>query len=422
MIKDISINKNSIFRSIFFLFFSAIILSPYLKIFGAFAISYIILLSFLVFITIKTMTLVNHSLSINIYLMLFITFIVIYPHIIGLTKGVVDINLVRTQFSILAMVVTGFSIAIMSDIYAKTNIDSLVLTKFFIYAIILNSIVVLLEFLIPSFRSFIESLLIPSSRTDYMVGLRFRGIASAGGASLSIAHGLSGVLLYYLYRKRLINPIFALVGILLCFSSLIFIGRSGILLLFVGIFFVHIMIKKTKAKRKISNVIFTFLAFFLIVVFVTNINYLYNMLPSFYQTYSLNLFMNGLEGIQNEGTLNSVIKFIVFPDSYVDLIFGIGNFSGGFEFGYLFPGDPGIMKLSTAYGIPLAFMIYLLIFIWCINLPSGNLKEILFIMIIFFVIFEFKEPFLFKGYSSRIFWTLIGLSLYKQKLISFRRT
>lgn len=422
MIKDISINKNSIFRSIFFLFFSAIILSPYLKIFGAFAISYIILLSFLVFITIKTMTLVNHSLSINIYLMLFITFIVIYPHIIGLTKGVVDINLVRTQFSILAMVVTGFSIAIMSDIYAKTNIDSLVLTKFFIYAIILNSIVVLLEFLIPSFRSFIESLLIPSSRTDYMVGLRFRGIASAGGASLSIAHGLSGVLLYYLYRKRLINPIFALVGILLCFSSLIFIGRSGILLLFVGIFFVHIMIKKTNAKRKISNVIFTFLAFLLIVVFVTNINYLYNMLPSFYQTYSLNLFMNGLEGIQNEGTLNSVIKFIVFPDSYVDLIFGIGNFSGGFEFGYLFPGDPGIMKLSTAYGIPLAFMIYLLIFIWCINLPSGNLKEILFIMIIFFVIFEFKEPFLFKGYSSRIFWTLIGLSLYKQKLISFRRT
>lgn len=422
MIKDISINKNSIFRSIFFLFFSAIILSPYLKIFGAFAISYIILLSFLVFITIKTMTLVNHSLSINIYLMLFITFILIYPHIIGLTKGVVDINLVRTQFSILAMVVTGFSIAIMSDIYAKTNIDSLVLTKFFIYAIILNSIVVLLEFLIPSFRSFIESLLIPSTRTDYMVGLRFRGIASAGGASLSIAHGLSGVLLYYLYRKRLINPIFALVGILLCFSSLIFIGRSGILLLFVGIFFVHIMIKKTKAKRKISNVIFTFLAFLLIVVFVTNINYLYNMLPSFYQTYSLNLFMNGLEGIQNEGTLNSVIKFIVFPDSYVDLIFGIGNFSGGFEFGYLFPGDPGIMKLSTAYGIPLAFMIYLLIFIWCINLPSGNLKEILFIMIIFFVIFEFKEPFLFKGYSSRIFWTLIGLSLYKQKLISFRRT
>ena len=422
MIKDISINKNSIFRSIFFLFFSAIILSPYLKIFGAFAISYIILLSFLVFITIKTMTLVNHSLSINIYLMLFITFIVIYPHIIGLTKGVVDINLVRTQFSILAMVVTGFSIAIMSDIYAKTNIDSLVLTKFFIYAIILNSIVVLLEFLIPSFRSFIESLLIPSTRTDYMVGLRFRGIASAGGASLSIAHGLSGVLLYYLYRKRLINPIFALVGILLCFSSLIFIGRSGILLLFVGIFFVHIMIKKTNAKRKISNVIFTFLAFLLIVVFVTNINYLYNMLPSFYQTYSLNLFMNGLEGIQNEGTLNSVIKFIVFPDSYVDLIFGIGNFSGGFEFGYLFPGDPGIMKLSTAYGIPLAFMIYLLIFIWCINLPSGNLKEILFIMIIFFVIFEFKEPFLFKGYSSRIFWTLIGLSLYKQKLISFRRT
>lgn len=422
MIKDISINKYSIFRSIFFLFFSAIILSPYLKIFGAFAISYIILLSFLVFITIKTMTLVNHSLSINIYLMLFITFIVIYPHIIGLTKGVVDINLVRTQFSILAMVVTGFSIAIMSDIYAKTNIDSLVLTKFFIYAIILNSIVVLLEFLIPSFRSFIESLLIPSSRTDYMVGLRFRGIASAGGASLSIAHGLSGVLLYYLYRKRLINPIFALVGILLCFSSLIFIGRSGILLLFVGIFFVHIMIKKTNAKRKISNVIFTFLAFLLIVVFVTNINYLYNMLPSFYQTYSLNLFLNGLEGIQNEGTLNSVIKFIVFPDSYVDLIFGIGNFSGGFEFGYLFPGDPGIMKLSTAYGIPLAFMIYLLIFIWCINLPSGNLKEILFIMIIFFVIFEFKEPFLFKGYSSRIFWTLIGLSLYKQKLISFRRT
>ena len=100
MIKDISINKNSIFRSIFFLFFSAIILSPYLKIFGAFAISYIILLSFLVFITFKTMTLVNHSLSINIYLMLFITFIVIYPHIIGLTKGVVDINLVRTQLSI----------------------------------------------------------------------------------------------------------------------------------------------------------------------------------------------------------------------------------------------------------------------------------------------------------------------------------
>ena len=158
----------------------------------------------------------------------------------------------KTQVSIIAMIMLGFSIAyIFKD--SQINSRSLELCKVFTSVMILNSIIVLFEFYLPSLRLLLESYLIEDGKVDYANGFRYRGLASAGGASLSVAHGISIPLIYYLFKKNAIGPLRLLISITIVFTSLIFIGRTGFVVAFIGIVLVAFIIKSSSEKAQLLS-------------------------------------------------------------------------------------------------------------------------------------------------------------------------
>jgi hypothetical protein len=264
----------------------------------------------------------------------------------------------------------------------------------------------------------LEGLLIPDGKVDYAEGLRFRGLASAGGASLSVAHGTGIVLMYYLFKKNSIGPLKFLISVAMVFISLIFIGRTGFVVAFIGIFLVAILIKSSREKVKLLSKAWLYIIFItgggLLLSYAT---VFYDSLPVFYQNYSINVFLGGRESLSSEGTISTVIDFFSFPDNILQIFFGIGNMSGGYVDGL--PADPGFMKILTGYGV-LGLLVYPGLLLWCFSLPRSYLRDILIIISILLVCTEFKEPFIFKGYTSRFFWLLIGFTAYHRGLFIVR--
>jgi hypothetical protein len=101
-----------------------------------------------------------------------------------------------------------------------------------LFALVLNSVIIILEINFQSFRLFIESFLDPLEGTsiNYSEGFRLRGIASSGGAGLSLSVPVSLTLALHLFdRKTLSFYLFIPIVTILLFSVLT-IGRTGMIL------------------------------------------------------------------------------------------------------------------------------------------------------------------------------------------------
>lgn len=363
----------------------------------------------------------KYNLLINFKFINIALIVLIYPHIVFfLTEAKVDFGLIRTQISIFAMILFGFSIA--AEFMRSHEQDSVVLfiCNIFTTIISINSVIILLEFYFPEIRVFVESFLISDTKVDYSNGLRFRGLASAGGASLSLAHGISIPLSYYLYKQNNIGPLRLFLTVTIIFISLIFIGRTGIIIAVIGIICVTFFSKSRLKEAKFFSKLWLYIVGIAALALISFAGTFFNSLPDFYQNYSLNLFLGGSESLKSEGTINTVIAFYDFPQSISKIIFGTGNFSGGYDYGYDWPGDPGIMKMLTSYGI-FGILFYPLLLVGVFCLPKGSLRDILIICSVLLVFSEIKEPFIFKGYTSRFFWLLIGISLYQMHIFQFKK-
>ena len=364
----------------------------------------------------------RYSFVVNYKLLIVTLTVLIFPHLLFFFREVqVDFNLLKIQISVSVMVLLGFCVGFTLRNYQNLSELPLEICKIFVSIVVFNAIVVLLEFYYPSVRSLLESLLVPDGRVDYADGLRFRGLASAGGASLSVAHGLSVPIAYYLFRKNIIGPLALLLSVSAVLASLIFIGRTGFVVALLGILLVSVLTRASAQKTQLWFKVWVFILFIASLSLVSYLGVFYDSLPAHYQNYSINVFLGGSESLKSEGTISYVASFYAFPDDLLALVFGVGNFSGGFDSGYSLPGDPGIMKVLTAYGI-LGLLFYLGLIVWCFSLPKGYLKDILVISCILLISTELKEPLLFKGYSSRFFWLLVGVMLYQKGVLAIRRS
>lgn len=397
-----------------------IFLNPYLA--GPLSIisGQIFVLCFLAFFFFKVYFLDKNSFYINNKFLITILILLVYPHIISfLTGAQPDLGLMKTQVSILAMIMLGFSSIYISKISQLNSKLPLDLCKIFTTIVVLNSIIVLFEFYSPPFRVLLESFLIEDGKVDYANGLRFRGLASAGGASLSVAHGISIPLMYYLFRKNYLGPLRLLLSIVIVFISLIFIGRTGFVVAFLGTLLVILLTKSNSEKTKILSKMWVYIILIGSIFLLSYAAVFFDSLPKFYQSYSINVFLGGAESLKSEGTIAKVLSFFSFPDNVWQIFFGTGNMSGGYEYGYDMPADPGFMKILTGYGI-FGLLFYPGLVLWCFSLPKSYLRDILIICSILLVCSEFKEPFIFKGYTSRFLWLLFGLTVYQRGLFTVK--
>lgn len=262
--------------------------------------------------------------------------------------------------------------------------------------ILSNSIIIFLELMFPEFRTFIEQFLAQSDN-NYRTTHRFRGIASAGGAALSVLAALGVGITLQLYIKKYLSILMVALSLsILLFSSLL-IGRTGTVLSVIPIVFFLIWMLRTNVSK-----VFIFIAFL-----SGGCYFLYPLAVLFFQEkfsaafvyYAIGFFFAS-DGLSNEGTVGAMAThFHALPTEWPYLITGHGYYGVS---DFTPRTDSGFGRMFLAIGYLLGTLYYLLFF--KIMSVFSN-KDNLFILISGFSILfiaEIKEPLLLSMYSSRL--------------------
>lgn len=293
-------------------------------------------------------------------------------------------------------------------IFKKKGFDFNDLVLLVLLAVVVNSSVIILQVLYPGFRTIVEGFLAPSGNIDWTEGFRYRGLASAGGASLSVLIPVAIVLALHLYTEKVIGILMLFLFVSILLVSLFFIGRTGFLLLpIVSASFVFFNLQKYILK--------VFLFFLIMIVFILLFgeaikDFVIEQYGVGFYNYSFGFFLGGVDAIKDEGTVGIIVEFLqVVPSTFPEVLIGYG-FYGGSHFEPWTDSGYSRMFLSVGYFFGVAF--YLSFFLIFRNVILT--RKFLFLTIgVALLVAEFKEPLLFTGYASRVYVLLLGYALFE---------
>lgn len=294
------------------------------------------------------------------------------------------------------LVCSMFSL-IFSAYLVKSNVTLPDILLLIFYVGLLNSAIVVLSFFISDFRTFIESILFQqiNSNINYeTVDWRLRGLAAAGGASLSIFTAFCLVIGMICNKMKLISSNAFLFYSVIMISSQFFVARTGLM---ISIVFILIWFFEECSRIRLSF----FIWFSFIVVSVTWLFSVFSDDISRVLPFALELFYNVLSGEQvATGSTNELIDMLYFPNDPHYFLLGFGCFEGC---GY-YRSDSGYFKSISAVGVffslSIYFFIFYILFFWVVKfIGAGTLYWRLLVIILF--IAEVKEPFLYQNYVAR---------------------
>lgn len=305
----------------------------------------------------------------------------------------------KVALSIIIYILLAHSLYVFFTYYGLTFNDFVYII---LISIFINSSIILFQVYIPEVRDFTERFLVLSGNVDWTEGYRYRGLASGGGASLSVLIPVSMVLALYLYAEKYVG-FFHLITILsVLLLSLFFIGRTGFFLLpIVFISFVFFNLKKHLLK-----VVFILIMMpLLIILFGNEIkNLVVGKYGSDFFNYSFGFILDGAKGLKEEGTFDVIVGFLkVMPTKLPEALIGYG-FYGGSDF---YPWtDSGYSRMFLSVGYLFGSLFYFTFFF--VFRKVIYKKKYLFVTIsLILIIAEAKEPLLFTGYSSRVYIILL---------------
>lgn len=301
-------------------------------------------------------------------------------------------------------------------IFKKKGFDFNDLVFLVLLVVVVNSSVIILQVLYPGFRTIVEGFLAPSGNIDWTEGFRYRGLASGGGANLSVLIPVAIVLALHLYSEKIIGILVLFLFISILLLSLFFIGRTGFLLLpIVFASFVFFNMKKYILK--------VFMFFLIMIVFLLLFgeaikDFVIEQYGVGFYNYSFGFFLGGLDGIKDEGTVGMIVEFLkVVPSTFPEVLIGYG-FYGGSHFEPWTDSGYSRMFLSVGYFFGLAF--YFAFFLIFRNVFLK--KRFLFLTIgAVLLVAEFKEPLLFSGYASRVYVLLLAYTLFEYNYLKRKR-
>lgn len=313
----------------------------------------------------------------------------------------------KVTIAIFIYITIGFGLHFSFD---KEGLNFEDLVYMALIAISLNSLIILSEVAFPVIRNAIEFFLAPSGNIDWSEGFRYRGIASGGGASLSVLIPVAITFALYLYGKNHIGFIATVSLISLLSASLIFIGRTGVLLLpMVFLFFLFFNLRKNLLK---------ILSILLIVAFIFYLsfehvrNYLIQEHGTYYYDYAFGFMLDGIKGIENVASVRVIKEYLtVLPTTFPEILFGYG-FYGGSDFEPWT--DTGYNRMFLSVGYPFGILFYISFFL--LAYKAVRYKPFIFSTIIcILLIAEMKEPLLFTGYASRTLFILLAYATIEQR-------
>ena len=264
----------------------------------------------------------------------------------------------------------------------------------------------ILEFFSPSFKNALDAFIDTSGNIDYAESFRSHGLASSGGAALSLSMALIFILSLTKVCKSELGKITPVIS-LIVFCSTLFIGRSGLLLCAMAV--VVFLTTKVSSLIKFLGIMLCFLVVFHIYSPFTeeqiNIIYSYSLEPikSFNET-----------GSFESKTSEHLQTMFFIPD--VENIF----LGGGYWRYPIFPyslSDVGYLKVLLGFGLIGFIVFYAFSFFMYYNSYKSYSalfgdRRLFFLLFFSLFFFEIKEAFLIQNYAFKILVILVVSSSF----------
>lgn len=349
-----------------------------------------------------------------LFLALFLSCLAVYHSILALIYGYDFTYFISICASIFVSVVFGWLLSFVL-VERGLNISNLIDQLILLCAIsvFINSAIIVFEYIFPVFKVFLESLLLNADGANINYAehsFRFRGLAAAGGAGLSVVNALAILLFIYLSHNAKISSVLALFCSLVIMISNIFTGRTGLIF---GIVFIIILVLVQLLKNLRSGSYGIGRAVFLVLFFILFLRSAYNFgLDAEVAAWAFEWVDKIGEGKLDSTSTDELKSMIFFPNDPIHLLFGIGFFEGN---GDLYPRtDSGYLKTLLSLGLILGALLYLVIAALFFRLykVSSTYRWLVVSVLAFMLVVEIKEPFLYQNFASRLILLLSGASLF----------
>ncbi|MGY6743452.1 MAG: hypothetical protein ACXIUQ_12010 [Cecembia sp.] len=368
----------------------------------------------------------------NQFIIIFIPllFSFLYNVLIGFMDGVIDIsnfaNLVIIVFQI------AFGAYLINFILFDEKIDINYLLYVIFLIISLQSLFIVLSFILPAFRSIVDVIIPNSGNLSAEAGgqglFRVRGIANSTGASLSsfLSIGLLIGTYFLAILKRKKTLIY--LGLILIPAGIAFTGRTGLFMIPTAVLFYYSILafEKRLSIKSFLPILITPILLILFYIFFKQIYYLITgggiPLPTGEDLLSrwerwafgdfINLFSNNEKKLH---TLKVLDAHLFFPEDNKTWLLGnprtwtVDRISS----------DIGYVRVLFSQGLIGGFLFYFgfaLIYGYCV-LKSNKLSLKLFFLFfaVWMFIIEYKEPFI-NHYYFTSFTFLCAFAVMKDSL------
>lgn len=357
---------------------------------------YYVALPFAVLVFLFGMGLVRNGILFSFLICIAISVFGVFSSVL---HSIPQVEHLKIAISILVYYIVGVGLHLVCG--RKCDVEDVALLA--LWGAVINGVVILLQVQFPQFRAALESVFVESGNIDWTEGFRYRGLASGGGASLSVFSAFVVYICLYLRSIGRVSVLASVASLAVLLISVFFIGRTGVFLIAVA-FFLFVLTHMVVNIRTMVPVIF-----FVVFVVFFGVNFIREFLiqeygESFYM-YSLGFILEGRQGIEAEGTIGMIAEFLaVVPARFPEVLIGYG-FYGGSDFNPWT--DSGYARMFLSVGFLLGCIFYCCAFY--IFAQSAGGKWLLFWPLIFLLLIaEAKEGLLFGGYSSRLLFILMG--------------
>lgn len=310
-----------------------------------------------------------------------------------------DFVIAKLGFSVAVYVLAGYAVGCSLARDIKCVELEIWCSRLLVFAVILNSMVILIEVAFPPVKVIIEAVLADAGNIDWARAeeKRFRGVASAGGASLSVLHAAGFVALFLVpglqkYRKMILGGVIIL--------SLVFVGRTGFLIMPILLLLVVFSYFGLFRLVQVGGV--------LGVLCVFTLQILLQFSDQFYVDYVFGfVYQEFWSWFMSQGG-EEVFSFYSSPESWVNFVFGNGRFDG------VWAGEGSVdsawMRMWTAFGL-FAGVIYFSYIAFTFYFFSRRRVLFFFWLSLSLAFLDFKEMFSFSGYTARYIFLVVGIYL-----------
>lgn len=268
----------------------------------------------------------------------------------------------ENDFRIIKLTIAGILIFFAADFYYLIGYKlygtsiKIELLKLFVYALFLNSLISLLCIFIVPFRDFFYTFISLNELVEkYYIKNRYSGFVYTGFSFLSTVNSFAIIISILLYEKKYIKLLKEVIIIGVIFLHIIFVGRTGIMTLGLGIILLLIKTKEHVQKKRFRKLVITFvviitLLFLSLLPFIDIEKFIYTLKWAF--EFFVSFFEKGkLSSSSTEGLKHQIL----IPNNPYQLLFGSGNYDPGYvhsDIGYIqILNGGGLFVLIILFGI-----------------------------------------------------------------------